>query len=92
MEVLSLIIGMGDFYHTVDETSKHDPKFKSLKKVYNELVRVFVSQHDFIAFYNEIFEVFGKDFNFNYKKYQFLKIFYLVSSFYYANIDETKKY
>lgn len=91
MEVLSLIIGMGDFYHTVDENSKHNPKFKSLKKVYNEMVRVFVSQHDLIAFYNEIFEVFGGDFNFNYKKYQFLKIFYLISPFYYANIDEAQK-
>ena len=50
-EVLSLMIGLGDFYLYVNDKVKHEKKFTSLKGIYNDLIKTYVKQTENIDFY-----------------------------------------
>ena len=91
-EVLSLMIGLGDFYLYVNDKVKHEKKFTSLKRIYNDLIKTYVKQTENIDFYIQIFESFSGGCELNYKSYQFIKIFYFISGYYYSNIDENRRY
>ena len=58
-EVLSLMIGLGDFYLYVNDKVKHEKQFKSLKGIYNDIVKytgdTFLAS-DFIQAYDTLIE------------------------------------
>ena len=57
----------------------HSDTFKSLKHELNDTLINYLSKSVKIQPYNEIFQIFSKKYDFNYKNYQFFKIFYLSS-------------
>jgi hypothetical protein len=63
----------------------HNKEFKSIKHELNNALINYLSNCDIIQPFNEIFQLFSKKYEFDYKNYQIFKIFYLCSEFFLGN-------
>ena len=67
----------------------HSKEFKSIKHGLIELIIDFLFKCDNIQPFNDIFLLFSNKFDFDYRNYQYIKIFYLVSELFFK--DENNK-
>ena len=67
---------------------KHDSQFKLFRNYFSKIIINYVQKSELLEIYKELYNIFSNDLNFNYLKYQFIKIFYLVSENYFNTIDE----
>ena len=71
---------------------KKNKEYKKFKKQFKECLDTFFSKSEIQNPYMYITQIFANDFNFNYKKYQFLKIFYLNSEKFFQKLVDNKTY
>ena len=60
--------------------------------IFHDLILYNCGNNDFIKPYERLIEILSDSMNYNFKKYQLLKIFYLESKYYFDNIPNEKKY
>jgi hypothetical protein len=65
----------------------HSKEFKSIKHVLSDVIINFLLKCDKIQPYNELFNLFSKEYEFDYKNYQYFKIFYLSSENFFENTN-----
>ena len=63
----------------------HSKEFKSIKHGLIELIINYLFKCDQIQPFNDIFYLFSNKFDFDYRNYQYIKIFYLVSEIFFKN-------
>ena len=63
----------------------HSKEYKSIKHELTNAIINYLSKCDKIQPFNEIFQLFSKEFEFDYKNYQFFKIFYITSQYFFGN-------
>ena len=63
----------------------HSKEFKSIKHGLIELIINYLFKCDNIQPFNDIFYLFSNKFDFDYRNYQYIKIFYLVSEIFFKN-------
>ena len=68
----------------------HTIGFKSIKHELNNVIINYLSKCDKIQPFNEIFYIFSKKYDFDYKSYQLFKIFYICSEYYLGNENNKK--
>ena len=97
MNYLNLILLFARYYDQVSiegnsevMRGKHD--FKQFKRSYNNLIVEYVEKSRNIQVYEEIYKIFSNDFIITYRRVQFIKLFYILSEFYYNNVNVTKRH
>ena len=97
MNYLNLILLFARYYDQVSiegnsevMRGKHD--FKQFKRSYNNLIVEYVEKIKNIQVYEEIYKIFSNDFIITYRRVQFIKLFYILSEFYYNNVSATKRH
>ena len=65
----------------------HSKEFKSIKYELSSVIINYLLKCDKIQPFNEILQSFSKEYEFNYKNYQFFKIFYLSSESFFGNTN-----
>ena len=71
---------------------KKNYEYKKFKNQFKDCLESFFKKTEVTSPFIYIFQIFSSDIRFNYHKYQFLKIFYLYSEYYFKNIDDNKVY
>ena len=91
MKLFNIITNFANIYEKINiknNNIKHDSQFKLFKKYYSKIVTNYVKRSESLEIYNQLYNTFSKDLNFNYLKYQSIKLFYLVSENYFNTVDE----
>ena len=78
MDIFRKIIQFTSLYNQ-EKKILHNENFKSLKHELNDTLISFLLKSDKIQPYNELFQLFSSKYDFDYKNYQYFKIFYLSS-------------
>ena len=63
----------------------HSKEYKSIKHELTNAIINYLSRCEKMQPFNEIFQLFSKEFEFDYKNYQFFKIFYISSEYFFEN-------
>ena len=71
---------------------KKNAEYKKFKMQFRECLDTFFIKTEVSLPFIYIFNIFSCDIRFNYLKYQFLKIFYLYSPYFFQNIEDNKLY
>ena len=91
MKLFNIITNFANIYEKINiknNNIKHDSQFKLFKKYYSKIVTNYVKRSESLEIYNQLYNTFSKDLNFNYLKYQSIKLFYLVSENFFNTVDE----
>ena len=78
MDIFRKIIQFTSLYNQ-EKKILHDENFKSLKHELNDTLISYLTKSEKIQPYNELFQLFSSKYDFDYKNYQYFKIFYLSS-------------
>ena len=78
MDIFRKIIQFTSLYNQNKEIL-HNKNFKSLKHGLNDTLISYLKKSEKIQPYNELFQLFSSKYDFDYKNYQYFKIFYLSS-------------
>ena len=92
MEIFFKILLFTGIYKTVTKRKdiRKTQSFKGFKKEMNKILITFFRKCGFIKPYERLIELLSDSMNYNFKKYQLLKIFYLESKYYFDNIQSEK--
>ena len=66
---------------------KHDAQFKIFRNQFSKIIVQFVNKSESLEIYTELYNIFSNDLKFNYLKYQSIKLFFLVSQYYFNTVD-----
>ena len=93
-DLLSMVIFQKIFTFSVilEEKYKTKLEYKELKKNFNELIEKFCLLYEKIDPYTYIYQQLSINLKFNYNRYQFIKLFYILSDYYYKNINNVTEY
>ena len=78
MDIFRKIILFTSLYNQ-EKKILHEESFKSMKHELNDTLISYLTKSDKIQPYNELFKLFSTKYDFDYKNYQYFKIFYLSS-------------
>ena len=94
MEIFSKILLFTGIYKTVTKRQdiRKNRQFKGFKSEMNKILITFFRKCGFIKPYERLMELLSDSMNYNFKKYQLLKIFYLESKYYFDNIQSEKSH
>ena len=94
MEIFYKILLFTGIYKTVTKRKdiRHTRSFKGYKAEMNKILITYFRKCDFIKPYERLIEILSDSMNYNFKKYQLLKIFYLESKYYFDNIQSEKSH
>ena len=94
MEIFYKILLFTGIYKTVTKRKdiRRTRSFKGYKAEMNKILITYFRKCDFIKPYERLIEILSDSMNYNFKKYQLLKIFYLESKYYFDNIQSEKSH
>ena len=92
METLQNILAFTDIFKLVtkQKSIRKTRQFKSFKSEMIKLLITFLRKSEFITPYIHLYQIISDNTAYNYRKYQFVKIFYLESKYYFDNINNDK--
>ena len=92
IETLQNILAFTDILKLVTKQKniRKTRQFKSFKSEMIKLLITFLRKSEFITPYIHLYQIISKNKIFNFRKYQFVKIFYLESKYYFDNINNDK--
>ena len=93
MEIFFKILLFTGIYKTVTQRKdiRKTRQFKNFKAEMNRILITYFRKCEFIQPYERLMELLSDSMNYNFKKYQLLKIFYLESKYYFDNIPNEKR-
>ena len=94
MEIFYKILLFTGIYKTVTKRKdiRKTREFKGYKLEMNKILITYFRKCGFIKPYERLIEILSDSMNYNFKKYQLLKIFYLESKYYFDNIASEKSH
>ena len=94
MEIFNKLMLFTGIYKTVTKKAEIRKKkqFKNFKKQLNKTLITYLKKCGSIQPYERLIYIISESMNYNFKKYQLVKIFYLESKFYFDNIPTEKRY
>ena len=94
MEIFYKILLFTGIYKTVTKRKdiRKTRQFKGFKTEMNKILITYFRKCGFIKPYERLMELLSDSMNYNFKKYQLLKIFYLESKYYFDNIQSEKSH
>ena len=94
MEIYFKIMLFTGIYKTVTQRKdiRKTAHFKGFKAEMNKILITYFRKCGFIKPYERLIELLSDSMNYNFKKYQLLKIFYLESKYYFDNIPNEKRH
>ena len=94
MEILQKILSFTDIFKLVtnQKNIRKNSNFKSFKQEMIKVIISFLKNSDFITPYMHLYQIISNNTLYDYRKYQFVKIFYLESKYYFDNIQNDKGY
>ena len=94
MEILFKFLSFTGIYKSVTKRKdiRKNRQFKNFKKEMNKILITYFRKCGFIKPYEKLIEILSDNMNYNFKKYQLLKIFYLESKYYFDNIASEKSH
>ena len=94
MKIFFKILLFTGIYKTVTKRKdiRKTGQFKGFKSEMNKILITFFRKCGFIKPYERLMELLSDSMNYNFKKYQLLKIFYLESKYYFDNIKSEKSH
>ena len=94
MEIFYKILLFTSIYKTVTKRKdiRRTREFKGYKGEMNKILLTYFRKCGFIKPYKRLIEILSDSMNYNFKKYQLLKIFYIESKYYFDNIESEKSH
>ena len=94
MEFLKKILSFTDIFKSVTKQKniRKTRQFKSFKVEMISLLRNFLKRSEYITPYIQLYQIISENNLYDFRKYQFVKIFYLESKYYFDNINNDKGY
>ena len=94
MEIFFKLLLFTSIYKNVTKRKdiRKTNQFKGFKNEMNKILVTYFRKCGFIKPYEKLIEILSDNMNYNFKKYQLLKIFYLESKYYFDNIASEKSH
>ena len=94
MEIFFKLLLFTSVYKNVTKRKdiRRSNQFKGFKQEMNKILVTYFRKCGFIKPYEKLIEILSDNMNYNFKKYQLLKIFYLESKYYFDNIASEKSH